>query len=409
MLYIAWRYFYSRAEKTFTHYLSWFSIGMVAVGAMALMVGLSAFNGMESLLRSHYTAFDPEISLIPRKGYSFSFSDSLSNYLDQSPGVEAYTPVFEDYALASYRGQQRIIKLKALRPEFLSRSPLRDYLQEGTFSIQAGPHPQALIGEALRVSLSISLRLEEEARLYLFYPTEELSFSTQSLYVSESLPISGSFSLNRSQDMEYVLVPLSVAHKLIRDSSRSTSVALRLTKGTSAERLATTLDQDLGDQIKVLTREQQHQSIYRLLRIEKFFVFLVFGFILLVSSFGLFFVLLILFLEKRTSLSLLTAWGARPRLLAGIFLCEGVMISCIGAVSGLLAGLVICYLQQKYGWISLGTQGIEAAYPIEVRSWDVVSVLAISVGMSVLTAIRPAWLAYKHKHSSLKEHLIYTI
>ena len=408
-LYIAWRYFCSPSRRRFTRYLARFSMAMVAVGSMALTVGLSAFNGMEKLLRDHYSSFDPAISLRPRSGFRLSASDALFQYLDRHPEVASYTPVVEDYALASYRAQQKIVKIRGLNPDFLSKSSLRSYLYDGRFSIEAGAEAEALIGEGLRGRLELSLSGSEVPRLHLFYPTDKVSFSPRSLYFTAHLPVAGSFAINRTQDTEYVLLPLKFARKLVGDSSRMTSISLRIHPMAEVEEVARGLSTTLGPELRVLTRAEQHKGLYRLLQIERFFVFLVFGFILLVSCFGLFFVLLILFMEKRAHLSVLMACGARVPQMSAIFVWESVIISALGATIGLSAGLALCYLQSRFGIISLGIQDSAASYPIEVRALDLVYVLSISVGMSLVAALRPAWLALRHRSTSLKEQITYTI
>lgn len=395
--YIAWRYLHTPTKRTFIHRLSFFSMGMVAVGTMALIVALSAFNGMKALLQKHYASFDPALSIRSARGYTFSFTDSLATYLEQNANILDYSPVLEDYVLASYRGKQEVVKLRGLRPDFLAASALRAHLQQGTFSIYMADEPYALIGVGVQQALLLPLYVEEAPSLQFFYPTEKISFDPRSLYHSRSLPVAGTFAINRFQDQEYVLVPLFFARALIGDSSRCSSVALRLSATAMPEQVAQGLQRKLGDTFRVLTREQQHSSLYRLLRIEKFFVFLVFGFILVVASLGLFFVLLMLFLDKRRDLALLVALGARPSLLRSIFVWAGLWVSTIGGSIGLALSVLLCYLQQRYQLISLGMANSTAAYPIEVHISDITLALSCVMGLTLLSALRPAWLAGKYK------------
>ena len=404
--YISWRYFFSRTKRSFIHNLSLFSMGMVAVGTMALIVGTSAFNGMESLLRSQYAAFDPAISLRPKKGYTFSFSDSLAEYLSKVRGVSTYSLVLEDYALVSYRGKQEIVRLRGISPTFLSTSALRQQLRQGDFSLEIAGQPQALIGTELQRVLSVQLHLSEAPQIQLFYPTEQLGLNPQSLYVSCSLPVVGSIAVKQQDKIDYVLVPIDIAQVLVGDSNRCTSVSLRLQPSVSADEVARKLRKDLSDKYQVLTRVQQHASLYKLLRIEKFFVVLAFVFILGVASLGLFFVLLMLFLEKRSDMGLLRALGAKSSLLGSIFLWEGLLISLTGSGVGLVLGLILCFLQQHYGLISLGMQSSRVAYPVEVRVVDVFLALGCVIGLTLLAAFRPAWLAGTYKRFSLRQQAI---
>ena len=400
--YISWRYFFSRTKRSFIHRLSLFSMGMVAVGTMALIVGTSAFNGMESLLRSQYAAFDPALSLRPKRGYTFSFSDSLAEYLDKVRDIASYSQVLEDYALASYRGQQEVVRLRGVSPTFLSTSSLRQQLRQGDFSIETAGKPQALVGDELQRVLSVQLYLSKAPEIQLFYPTEQLSPNPKSLYRSQSLPVVGSVAIKQQDGVDYVLLPIDIAQSLVGDSSRCTSVALRLRSGVDPDKLARKLRTLLGSQYQVLTREEQHASLYRLLRIEKFFVVLAFVFILGIASLGLFFVLIMLFLEKRSDVGLLRALGGKASLLGSIFVWQGLLISLVGSGIGLILGLMLCFLQQRYALISLGVES-RASYPIEVRIEDVLLALGCVVGLTLLAALRPAWLASTYRPLGLRQ------
>ena len=401
--YVAWRYFFYRKKRSFIHRLSLFSMGMVAVGTMSLLVALSVFNGMEALLRSQFASFDSALSLHPKRGFSFSFSDSLAEYLMKVKAIAAYSPVLEDYALASYRGQQEIVRMRGIRPDFLATSSLRQQLRQGDLSIQDGEQDQALIGDELQHVLALSLHLPEVPSLQLFYPTEQVGPNPQNLYTSRSLPVVGSFSTKQQDGVDYVLMPLRVTQALVGDNNRCTSVALRPQPGTSTNKLAQDLRKDIGHQYQILTRAQKYASLYRLLRIEKLFVVLTFVFVLGVASLGLFFVLLMLFLEKRSDIGLLRALGGSSVLLGSIFMWEGLLISCTGGVVGLLLGLLLCFLQQRYGLISLGIQSSSIAYPVDVQSIDLLLAVGCVVGLTLLAALRPAWLASKHQAFSLRQ------
>ncbi len=393
--FIAWRYFNGRTKKNFVHHLSFFSIGMVAVGTMALIIGLSAFNGMESLLRAHYASFDPALSLQPKEGYTFVFAKKWATYLDNHPAIASYSPVVEDYALISHKGRQTVIKLRGIAPAFFSGSALRTQLRRGSFTLQVAGEPRAFVGEGVQYMLGMHF-YEEGTRIRLFYPTTAVGFNPKTLYYNRKITVAGTFSLHQLQDKEYVLVPLTFARQLMGDNHRCTSVSIRLHKQVAVNQVAAQIRSALGDELQVLTREQQHASLYRLLRIEKFFVFLSFAFILAIASFGLFFVLLMLFLAKKQDLSLFVALGARPKLLRSIFIWEGLLISGIGGSIGVILGLLACYGQQYYGVATLNMQHGTIAYPIEVHFRDLVISLGCVTGLTLLAVLRPAWLAGRH-------------
>ena len=399
--FIARRYLYSRAKYTFIHYLSFFSVGMVGVGSAALIISLSAFNGMEALLRKQYVSFDPVISLRAHKGYTFSLPPTLASYLADHPQIESYSPILEDDALASYRGKQKIIKLRGIDPTFFSGSLLQKHLIRGDFTLQVGDKPQAVMGVGVRYAMALPLR-QNNVSIQIFYPTTAVGFDVRRLYRVHSVPVAGTFALNHVHDEKYVFVPLDFAQKVVANDSIYSSVALRLEAGTEPKEVAAQVEAQFGSQLKVLTREQQHTTLYQLLHIEKMFVFVIFSLVLLAASLGLFFVLIMLFLSKKKDFAILIALGASPWFLRKIFIYESALISGIGCVLGLFVGISLCYLQKKYGLVDFGLNANGMHYPIEVRVEDIIQVVVCSIGLTVVSVLRPIWLAGKVRTHRIK-------
>ena len=394
---LAWRYLFLRASRggRFTRRLTFFSMLMVAVGVAALIIALSAFNGIENLLRKDYAALDPALSLVPLTKRSMVIPASLIEVLESSPEVASFSPIKEDYALASFQGRQHVVVLRGMQMDFLAESTFMDYVIGGVSG--------AIIGLGVQQRLKLSWLDPLSARLQLFYPTTQLGFNARSLYRNKEIPVTGVFELGRPPDIDHVLLPLASMQNLMGDSTRFNSVALRLAEGyasqhpeaVSKQLLARVqaLDPEKPVPYRILTREAQRGTLYKILRIEKIAVVFVFSFILFVASLGVFFVSFMLLLEKKHDLALLSALGSGRALLGSIFVFEGFLVSGLGTLGGLVLGIGLCVAQQQSGFLKMTSDPHALPYPMVLDMADI-PVLLLSVGLLTLSAVgRPAWLA----------------
>ena len=395
-LLVAWRYFYTLRRQVLIHRLSLLSMGMVTVSTYALVIGLSAFNGIEGLLRRQYNAFDAPFLLRAKEKYSFQLTDNLQ-HIFQRPDIEAYSPILEDYALVTYEGRQLFVKFRGLLEKFLYHTSLRNYLLSGQLSLTLDQMPAALMSYSTYRALYLHPQAET---LQLLYPTSALSFRPNALYRTAPVRVAGTFALQHTFEDNYLLLPLHFAQSLVSDSLRSTGIAFYLSPNASAEEILEEMRKSIGPDFELVSREKLHQSVYHVLRIEKLFVFLILGFVLIVASFSLVLVLSMLFMEKKKDLSLLVALGANRNMLGSIFLWKGLMISSVGGVIGIgLAGITY-YAQTHYGIISLGLGHTQMFYPMHLKGSDILLVWLSLVGLTLIASLRPALMAARSRATS---------
>lgn len=396
--FIARRYFFSRKKRSFISYLSILSMLGVGVGTMALVVVMSVFNGMEELNRQIFTSVDADLTLSPVQGKRQAMASALFNNLRQLSGIQIVTAVATDNALARYADGQTVVRVKGVDSTFLQQHRLDTAMVEGKQLLQRDGVNYALVADGIRNSLGITPE-DPLTPLELLFPerNRRLSSLTPESFRQQQVTVSGVFFVAAPSYNDLVIVPFDVARDLLGYGPDDyASLEVKLKPGTDERVVQAALQQQVGPNWQVQTRDEINRGLYRAIRIEKLFVTLTLGFIILVASINIFFSLSMLVLEKKSDMGVMRAMGATPALIRRIFLTEGTIIALTGAGVGLLLGLLLCYLQQRFGLIELGTTaGLVNAYPVAVRTNDILVTGGIVIVVTVLTSWFPAQRAAK--------------
>lgn len=393
---IARRYFIAKHKTSFINVLSWISVLGLAIGTAALVIVLSAFNGMQSLIRTMYHIFDADIKIVRTVGKSFELSEDSLKLISQLDTSAVLSLVKEDNALALYRDMQMVVRIKGVSRDFLKNQRLSKAMVDGRLAFQVGKAPAAVVGYGIQMSLGISLDNFLES-LQLWYPKNQRfsSISAASAFNKQSLPVVGSFSLDAELDNQYVILPLEFAQELMGSTSL-TALEIDLPKGRDLAAFEAGAEQLLGPSYQVLNGDEQHADLFRILKIEKFFVFLALSIILLIASFNIFVALSMLVLDKQSDIKVLHAMGATPNQVTYAFLLTGGMIALAGAGSGMVIGFVVCWLQQKYQLIDSGfASSIAKAYPVDMEFGDFLAIAGVVVMITLLATLKPALQAGK--------------
>lgn len=371
-------------------------MGGVAFITAALIIVLSIFNGLESLLSSLNSSFDPEIKIVARQGKSFEGSKELLKKIQTVPGVEIVTEVIEDYAYVRYREENQVITLKGVGENFIQQNRIpKENIVEGELKLHENGVPYAIVGRGVQYTLSIAVN-EPLFPLQMYYikNVRSVGLDPSKLYTKKNIIPGGVFSIVQTFDENYIIVPLDFAAELLSYDNRRTSLEVKMKSGSNAVVVENEIQKSLGSSFDVLNNEEQHNDLYTLLRMEKLFAFLALSLLLLVGSINIFFTLMMLALDKKKDISVLSAMGASTNQIRNIFMTEGALIAFIGAFIGLLLGGAFCFLQLKYGIISMGMESsITQGYPIEVRAIDFVSAFVVVSIITVIISFHPAKLA----------------
>ena len=396
-LFIAKRYFFSKRKKNFINLISILSMVGVAFSTAALIIVLSVFNGLEDLLRSLNSSFDPELKIEIVKGKSFEVDDALRKKIEAIEGVEIVTDVIEDYAYMRYRDADMVVTIKGVSDNFMDQHRLDGHIVDGRLRLVENGVNYAIIGRGIQYALSIGIE-NNIYPLQVFYikSANASIFDVSKIYRRKNIEPGSVFSIEKNYDENYVFLPLSFAQELLDYGDKRTSLEIKTVAGANIKKVQSRIKDLLGERFSVLTNEEQHKDLYKLLKMEKLFVFISLTLLILVSSINIFFSLMMLVIDKKKDVAILSAMGASPMLIKRIFLSEGALIAFLGAAIGLLLGGAICWLQDQYGLVGMGMENaLVANYPIKLKSIDFVTTSSVIIAITFLISFYPASLAGK--------------
>ncbi|TCL10571.1 lipoprotein-releasing system permease protein [Roseivirga ehrenbergii] len=393
--FIAKRYFASKKKKNFIQVLSWISVIGVAIGTAALIVVLSVFNGLQDFVRSVYNSFDAPLTIQASVGKSFEMTPELRAKVESIEGVNIVTEVIEDNALILFQDQQVVAKIKGVDSNYASVNRLDTFLVRGKMKLKEGDINYAILGTGVAYNLSLRIDVNSYG-MQIVYPKKLRPGMpvTNNSITRKSIVPAAIFNIEPVYNESYVFVPLSFAQDLMDYENKRTSIELYLDEGVSINKIKEEVSSRLGDGFEVLDSDELHSSLLKAIKIEKLFAYITLSFIMAIASFNIFFTLSMLAIEKKRDISVLYSFGATAQFIRQIFLKQGSIISLVGSVIGLLAGLALCLLQQKFGLVSMGMQSaVMNAYPVKLEVTDFIMVGVSIFLITILISYRPAIIA----------------
>lgn len=394
--FIARRYLFSKRKANFINIIAILSIGGIAFSTAALIIVLSVFNGLEDLLRSLNNSFDPEIKIEAREGKSFESSADLVNKIKSVDGVDIVTEVIEDYAYLRYRDANQVVIIKGVSDNFINQKRIpSENIVEGELKLKDGPINYAIIGRGIQYTLSIAINDQlYPLQVYYINNVSSVGLDPSKLYAKQNIVPGGVFSIVQNFDENYIIVPLRFTQELFNYGNKRTSFEIKTSDGADVFKVEDKIQEVIGGKFSVLNHEEQHQDLYKLLKMEKLFTFLSLTLLLIIGSINIFFSLMMLALDKKKDISILNAMGAHGNQIRNIFMAEGVLIAFFGAFLGLALGVVFYWLQLNFGIISMGMEtSITQGYPIKVKVMDFFLTILVITIITFLISIHPARLA----------------
>lgn len=388
--FIARRYLLSKNTISIIAVMSLICMLVVGFVTMAMVVVLSAFNGIDSLIDQRYSYFDADISVLPLTNKVIS-DDSLDfNSVSAIPGVSSCSRVIEERVFAQYDGKQRIVKMKGVNPSFLQTVRMDTMIIDGKAALEMDGVPSAIMG--IGVKYDLNLRLFEQIfnplKLSALIRGKNLRKDMESALNKKSIPVAGIFSINIDFDSDYVIVPYDFASTLLEYKNEYSSLDLRLKPDADAQDIKENLQTLLGKNYRVETRQEKNGLIYKTNRTEKWATFLIMGFIMLIATFNIIAALTLLINEKRNDIRILSGMGATSSLIKRIFFIEGALINLLGAAFGIALGFLFVYLQQTFGLIRL-EGGLVDYYPVEIDGSDLIAIFGLVLACGLLSSIVP--------------------
>lgn len=384
--FIAGRYLFAKKSHHVINIISVVSMVGVAVGTFGLIVVLSVFNGFGNLVVSLYDQFDPDILITVKEGKSFDPEEAGISKLKGLTGIDIAAEVIEENALFKYRDKQYIGRIKGISNEYGKLSGIKSKLLDGSFMLLNDSVNFCVLGSMVAYSLNINLNDPfYPLMVYLPRKSEEVLLNPMDAFSSDVIHPAGVFAIQQDFDSKYMLVPLQFARDLTLESKKVTAIEILLSPGTNKDKIFNDVSRIAGDRFYIKDRIAQHDFLYKILKSEKLAVFLILGLILMIATFSIIGTLTMLVIEKKKDIEILNSMGASRSLITNIFLTEGILITGVGAVSGLITGWLVCFLQQQFGLIRLenGESFVIESYPVamQVSDFFIVAVLIFGIGL----------------------------
>ncbi len=399
----AWRYFKGKKSTNAINIISWISVLAIAVGAAALILVLSVFNGFEGLVKGLYADFYADVRISSVNGKFITLSPAQINAIKRTAGIKQLSLTVEEKAVLVNTDYQSIIFIKSVDEAYPQVSGLSKHIISGTFDPGKADAPSLILGAGIENAVGAEAG-KSLFPLTVYLPNRKAtSFSGTEALISYSANVSGSFVLQQDFDNKYAITNLGfVKYMLDMRSDEYTAAEVAIDDVSQMDKLRDRLQSLLGKEYSVQTRYQQNQSLYRVMQIEKWVIYIILSLILIVAAFNMVGALTMLVLEKQKDIAVLKAMGADNSFIQKIFIGEGIVLACIGGGAGILIAVAICLIQIKYKVVKLsGGSFIIDYYPVQMASYDFLLV-AVTVGIIALVA---AWIPASkasHQQFSLK-------
>ena len=392
--YIAQRYLISKKSANIINLISGISVAGVTVGTIALIVVLSAFNGIDRFIKMMLSNFDPDLKIELAEGKSFQLDDADFQSVKELEAIVDFKEIVEENVLLLYDDRQKYATIKGVEEDYAGFSGLDSMIVEGKFSLNKDPHQFVVLGMGVAIDLSVNINFISPINFLVPKKEQKSRLNLENAFNRDYLFPSGVFSVQQEIDNKYVIVPIDFARELLELESRITSIELKLDPKADVLKVKDQVKTILGEQFVVQDRYEQHKFLHKVMNSEKWTSFLILSFILVIASFNLLGSLTMIIIDKKDDIKILESMGADKRLIRRIFLFEGWLVSASGAFIGLVLGIVLIWAQIKFELLKLPGDGSFAlsAYPVELNSMDVIATFLIVI----LIGFFASWYSVKN-------------
>lgn len=379
----------SKKSNNAINIISWISITAIAITTAALIIILSAMNGLTGTVANLYNVFEPDLKVTVVKGKYFEANDKLVSEIKAIDGVKIISKTLSDKALLKNIDKQALVTIVGVDGNFNKVAQIESSVEDGVYGLNELNKKNILLGRGIANQLQVNIR-EFVNELSIFSPVKGKSGSLNpddnfnQIYCTPT----GIFSLNDEFDYQFAFVNIETAKKLFDEPNKVSAIQILCEKGKSDD-VQLALQEKLGDKFEVKNRYQLNDVLFKTLETEKLATFIILAFILIIATFNIIGALTMLIIEKRRDIKTLYSMGASINLIRNIFMREGFLITGVGAVIGLLIGLFVCWLQMQFHLVKFGDEFIIPYYPIEIQIKDFVWIFGLIMSIGFFAALYP--------------------
>jgi lipoprotein-releasing system permease protein len=362
----------------------------IAVTTAALVIILSAMNGLTGVVADLYNAIEPDIRVLPKEGKFFKADDDLISKIKSVKGISLVSRSITDNALLKNEDKQSIVVVKGVDDNFAKITRFDTVIKEGAFQLRTNDAYFAVFGRGVASQLDININnLITQISIYSPKRGIEESLNPDDNFNQKYVFPSGTFSLNDDFDFKYVIVDIALARELFDCGNEVSALEIGLDKGADISEVQADLSKTIGSNFVLKTRYQLNDVLFKTLETEKLLTFIILALILVIATFNIIGALTMLIIEKKKDIRTLYCLGANNNLIRNIFMGEGFLITSIGAVMGLAIGLLVCWLQIKYHFVTFSDQYVIPYYPIDIQMKDFVKIILLIMLIGFFAALYP--------------------
>jgi len=395
---VALRYLFAKKSRNVINIITGIAIFGISVGAAALILVLSVFNGFEDLITCMYSNFDPEVKVTPAQGKTFEVDSSFLARIEGVPGVSVVSQTLEEVAFFEYDANQEFGVLKGVDDNYSAVTQIDTIINDGEYRLKRRGAEQAVLGFGMAVKLQIAIPSEQGMAIdpmAVYMPKRRQTSFFEEKFRKRFIYPAASFSVQQEYDSQYVITSLGFARSLIGYDNEVSALEIKLDNKQDPGAVIGRLKKELGSDFLVKNRYEQQESFLKLMKMEKWLSFAIVGLMMILVAFNIIGALWMIVLEKKKDIAILKSMGALDKSIRNIFLNEGLLLSVLGIVSGFVIALLLYGAQKSFGLIKMPGSFVVSAYPISLRWSDFLVVALTVIAIGILASLLPALRAQR--------------
>ncbi len=387
----AFRYLISKKTTNAINVISGIAITGITVGSTILIIVLSVFNGFEGLVISLYNSFNPDLQVTPQEGKVFTINESQLKKIREIDGVAVVAENLTENALLKYKDKQFIGRIKGVDSFYHQISDVENSLIRGSYQLEGPKIDYAVIGAGVELALGVNI-FDALAPILVYMPkrTTKATLNMAEAFKQKNVYPAGVFSIQKEFDDKYVIVPISFVRELLNYSTEVSALEIKISENADIENIQNDIRKIIGEDVKIYTRLEQNQFLYKIMKTEKFVAFCILSFILIIVAFSMVGSLSMLVIEKTKDISTLKVIGGGESLIMKIFLFQGLIMSFVGASIGAILAFFICWMQQNFKLLKLDGLFVVDAFPVEMEVEDFLLVFVTVMLIGLIASWIPA-------------------
>ena len=395
--FIAKRYFFSRKRKNIVNIITTISVVGVAIGTMALVIVLSVFNGFDDFVKTLFGSFDPDLKIERAVGKTMPAYDQTYRMLTSIEGVKKVSRIYEDNALIRYDERTHPARLKGVEKDWWDVSGVDSMLIDGSIFTAYDTTNFCVVGRELSYNIGLGLHFIQAMNFYAPKKTSSREINVADAFVSNYMFATGIFAIQSDIDSKYVIMPYSYVSELFQADSLVTSFEVIVEDNYNIADVQKEIKSAIGNDYTVKTRIEQHEFLYKVTQAEKWIIFAILSFILLIASFTIIGSLMMLIIDKKEDSQTFRVLGAELKSIKRVFLYEGFLITLFGALAGMAIGYTICWVQQQFELIKINVSGelLIDAYPVKMMGIDFLMIFATVIAIGYFVSYYPVYFITK--------------